>query len=181
MAHNFKEIGSRIEEARTKAGLTQAHVAERLGYMQYQTVLNWEKGKVIPTTDVLLKLCDIFGCDLGYLVGEYPCMKLDISMVYESLGLSQDAIQVLQGMKALGNGKELELLNELILFTANYPSCEPDKKILLSAIAELVSFISLGNGYDAMEKGYMWEIQELFMDFIKCYLRSRYSKKKQGG
>ena len=41
------EIGRKLRQARTQAGLTQAQAAEKI-LVSRQTVSNWETGKVLP-------------------------------------------------------------------------------------------------------------------------------------
>lgn len=171
MTHNLESLGQSIERARKNAGFkTIASVADKLELAQYQTVSNWEKGKSAPSIETLLKLCELFDCDLGYLVGEYPCPRLDLSIAHESLGLSPDALAVLQGMKEVGNRQELDLISEFITFSSNYPSYSKDKELLVYAVSELVSFIAGANENGAMEKGYMWELQDLLMGFMKYFI-----------
>lgn len=170
MTHNFESIGKRIKKARENAGLSKASVARSLDFDQYQTVYNWEEGKATPSIKTLLKLCDLFDCDLGYLVGEYSCPRMDLSVAHESLGLAPDALSILQGMNENGNQKELDLISEFITFTSNYPSYSNDKELLVYAVSELVSYIGIATETGAIEKGYMWEIQDLLMCFIKYYI-----------
>ena len=53
--YKWKNIGSRINEARTKAGFTQRQLSELLG-VSSQTVWCWEAGRMKPTHERLLEL-----------------------------------------------------------------------------------------------------------------------------
>ena len=55
-----KHVGERIKELRQKAGLTQAELAEKLGF-QPQTVSNWENGKTFPDVMQIKKIEDLYG------------------------------------------------------------------------------------------------------------------------
>ena len=171
MTHELELLGKSIKRARENAGYkTIVSVADALDLAQYQTVSNWEKGRAVPSTETLLKLCDLFDCDLGYLVGEYTCPHLDTTIANKSVGLSPDALEVLQGMNRNGNQRELDLISEFITFMSNYPSYSNDKELLVYAVSELASFVSRSDRNSVMEKGYMWEMQDLLMGFIKYFI-----------
>ena len=53
-------LGSRLKEARTKAGLTQAELAERIGVSR-KTVNTVENGVFIPSTPLALGLARALG------------------------------------------------------------------------------------------------------------------------
>lgn len=49
-----------LVEARTRAKLTQAAVADRLGVSQ-QAVVEWEKGRTVPTPERQAQLVALYG------------------------------------------------------------------------------------------------------------------------
>ena len=53
--YKWKNIGTRISDARTKAGFTQRRLSELLG-VSSQTVWCWEAGRMKPTHERLLEL-----------------------------------------------------------------------------------------------------------------------------
>lgn len=55
-------IGKFLREARERAGLSQRHIAVRLGYASAQFVSNWERGIASPPLKSLGKLYAILGC-----------------------------------------------------------------------------------------------------------------------
>ncbi len=59
---------------RKKLNLTQEELAERL-FVTRQTVSRWENGAVVPDAELLIRICDIFGCDLDTLVRKDPCQS----------------------------------------------------------------------------------------------------------
>ena len=62
-----KKIGDRIKELRQKANLTQAQLAEKLGFTS-QTVSNWESGSREPDIAALAQLSSLFNVSLDYLL-----------------------------------------------------------------------------------------------------------------
>lgn len=55
-----------LAAARINAGLTQEDVARQM-HVGKQTILNWEKGKVIPKPAQLEMMCRIYGCPIDYI------------------------------------------------------------------------------------------------------------------
>lgn len=69
------EIGSKLKNARTKAGLTQEKVAEEI-LVSRQTVSNWENEKSYPDIISVIKLSDLYNVSLDILLkGDEDMMK----------------------------------------------------------------------------------------------------------
>lgn len=60
-------IGQKLKEARTQAGLSQEKVSEEI-HVSRQTVSNWETEKTYPDVVSLVKLSDIYGISLDELL-----------------------------------------------------------------------------------------------------------------
>lgn len=63
------EFKDRLRYLREKNEWTQGELAKKLGYETYVAVSFWEAGKRNPPLDVLIKLADMFGVTLDYLMG----------------------------------------------------------------------------------------------------------------
>ena len=59
--------GEKISEGRKKLGLTQQQFADELGVTR-QAVSRWESDIAFPETDKLIKLSEMFGCSIDYLI-----------------------------------------------------------------------------------------------------------------
>ena len=57
----------RLRELRSKSGLTQNEIANKLG-VTGQTILNWENGIYEPKINQLIQLADLFSVSIDYLV-----------------------------------------------------------------------------------------------------------------
>lgn len=104
MEYNRDTINARIEEARkdylkeTGKRITHEYIAEYLGGIARPTVSNWlnkDKNDLIPFW-ALLKLCDLFNCDLGYLLGDHPTKRHQNETPCAVTGLSENTINLLQ-------------------------------------------------------------------------------------
>lgn len=60
----------RIKEMRERAGLTQAQLAQRLGFESQSLISMWETGERTPRSEKLPELAQILGCTIGDLFGE---------------------------------------------------------------------------------------------------------------
>ena len=76
-------IGSKIKKSRTEAKITQEQAAEALGTGR-QTISNWENEKSYPDIASVLKMSDLYGVSLDFLLkGEVP-MKDYLDYIEES-------------------------------------------------------------------------------------------------
>lgn len=62
---NSKMIGNKIAGARKRAGVSQAHLAEKL-FISPQAVGKWERGESLPDILAIIRLAEILGVDLNY-------------------------------------------------------------------------------------------------------------------
>ncbi len=62
------EFSQRIFELRTQKGISQKELGELLG-VSNKAVSKWENGESIPKTQTLVKISEVFGIDIGELMG----------------------------------------------------------------------------------------------------------------
>lgn len=60
-------LGDNIRFLRTKHGLSQDDIADKLGYKSFTTIQKWESGVSEPPLKALKKLADIFKVDMDDL------------------------------------------------------------------------------------------------------------------
>lgn len=65
----FKEVAEFLRKARVEAGLSQAYVANELGYTSPQFVSNWERGLAGPPTAILKRLAKLYKVNAEELFG----------------------------------------------------------------------------------------------------------------
>lgn len=87
-------IGERIKNLRKEKGWTQDKLAERLSKKR-QTISAWEDGRITLTVDKLIEICNLFECDMGYILGEHDTKKRITADIQEVIGLSEEAIALL--------------------------------------------------------------------------------------
>lgn len=77
------DIGSKIKKSRTDARITQEQAAEALGVSR-QTVSNWENERSYPDIVSVLKMSDLYGVSLDYLLKGEASMKGYLDYIEES-------------------------------------------------------------------------------------------------
>lgn len=75
----MRDIGKNIRELRIKKNMTQDALAESL-FVTRQTVSNYETGKSRPDVDMLVKISEIFDCDVNHLLYGVPAGKKNIML-----------------------------------------------------------------------------------------------------
>lgn len=106
MNYDPSEIGKIIRLNRKKMksperigkSMNQDELGDLIGRNR-KTITDWENGRVIPQLEDMLKMCDIFGCDLGHLLGEYPEKTRVIAEVADQIPLSEEVITKLIQLK----------------------------------------------------------------------------------
>ncbi|MFN8254944.1 MAG: pentapeptide repeat-containing protein [Bacteroidales bacterium] len=75
-----KKIGKKIAEARKKANISQANLAERL-FISPQAVGKWERGESMPDILTLNRLAEILGVDFNYFSENFPSVisEMDVN------------------------------------------------------------------------------------------------------
>ena len=94
--YNFKSIGEKIRKERKELGMNQEQLASALNISSRQTIAKWEKGSTIPQLEDMLNMCNLFGCELGYLLGEYELKTRAATDIQEQTGLSPKSIEYLK-------------------------------------------------------------------------------------
>ncbi|MBQ6094392.1 MAG: helix-turn-helix transcriptional regulator [Lachnospiraceae bacterium] len=95
-AFNQKIFAERLEELRKKRGLTQGEFCKEIGVStkQYQ---NWKYGIGVkdcpPSINKAIRICEICGISLDYLLGRSNYMGVDHAMIGKETGLSPLAVQ----------------------------------------------------------------------------------------
>lgn len=94
--YDFKSIGERIRKERKELGMNQDQLASALNISSRQTIAKWENGSSIPQLEDMLNMCNLFCCELGYLLCEHDLKTREATDIHEKTGLSPDAIEYLQ-------------------------------------------------------------------------------------
>lgn len=97
MLYSWYIIGERIRINRKEKGLSQEQLSEHLEKItnhptKRQTVAGWESGKPIKKLEQLTALCEIFDCDMSYLLCECDSKRIVSQQVAPALGITEKAL-----------------------------------------------------------------------------------------
>jgi transcriptional regulator with XRE-family HTH domain len=99
---------TRLKECRENAHLSQKYVAITLG-ISSPSVANWERGKTNPTQENIVKLADLYGVSVDYLLGRTDDVNGAADDESPFPQLSKDEIVLLERYRALSD-EDKELL-----------------------------------------------------------------------
>ena len=71
-------FSERMKELREANRMEQTTLAAKLGVSK-QSVSNWENNNILPSIEMLLKICDVFSVSSDYLLGRSNEVALDVS------------------------------------------------------------------------------------------------------
>lgn len=80
---NLEIIGSKITKLRKDINLTQLELAEKI-FVTPQAVSKWEKGKSIPSIEVLIELTKFFNISIDYLLDNTEILEHDYKSMFKS-------------------------------------------------------------------------------------------------
>lgn len=97
-----------IKRARKNAHLTQEKLVEEYNNLfatddcssketiTIDSVKKWESGQTVPRSKELIRLCELFGCDMSYLFNQSGYSTHDLSFICSQTGLTEEAVKVLK-------------------------------------------------------------------------------------
>ncbi len=113
MKYNFKKIGEIIVKERKAAGYkSQDDLIQQLkeyGYsISRNTLSKIEQGNTNHyDCELLFLLCEIFDCEMGYLLGEYECKTGRNTDIVNETGLNEDAVNKLLFLNSMNKAHGL--------------------------------------------------------------------------
>ena len=108
-------ISRRLRDLRKLNELTQDDLAKKL-YVHRTTVVKWENEEKdeLPSLDDMLRLCNLYDCELSYLLCEQECTTKAVQGVAEYTGLSEKAVKALRRFATAGKGSSVNACDRFI-------------------------------------------------------------------
>lgn len=145
----------RLTRERKKLCRSQAEFSERYNFNPH-TYPKWESGKLTPSVHDLIRLCNIFECDLDYLLGEQEEKTRALTDIREDTGLSVDAIESIKLMNRsyLIEEESIEEKRELLSDLLSHPDFQKLFTMLLDEIdqAALINEAERDPDFKEMER-----------------------------
>lgn len=79
---NLEQIGHKITEQRKRLNLTQKELSNAL-YVTHQAVSKWEKGKSVPSIEILYEMTKLFNISIDYLLDDSFIEENDYEMQFK--------------------------------------------------------------------------------------------------
>lgn len=79
---NLEKIGKKVTKLRKDLSLTQLDLAETL-FVTPQAVSKWEKGKSIPSIEILVGLTKLFNVSIDYLLDDTEILEDDYKSIFK--------------------------------------------------------------------------------------------------
>ena len=134
------EFRKRLVKERKRAKLTQEALADKLcelGYGKGQSAISeWEKKDRLPDIETVFALSKIFGCDCGYLLGDYDERTHDAATICQATGLSEITVSTLCNLRAWKAKTELTTVIDALI----YDFCYAEKNADIAPLAYLISW-----------------------------------------
>lgn len=138
-AERVAKFRKRLTEERKRAKLTQEGLAAKLndlGYGKGQSAISeWETKERLPDIETVFALSQIFGCDCGYLLGDYDERTHDSTDICKATGLSEETVNTLCYLRSWGAETELTAVIDALIYDFRFATKGED-------IAPLVYLIS---------------------------------------
>lgn len=151
MKYSVESVGKIIRKERERIGFTQADLGIRL-HITGKQISNYEKGLTTPPTDILFMLCEVFNCELGYLLGEadYTDGSRLMAEMEKYTGLSKASLETIHWFTGIdkdcyGFGMESNAVRDIL----NRFLTEKKFKAVLSGLIDLQTVI---NARDSIEQ-----------------------------
>jgi len=93
--YSVQKAAKAIKKTRKDMGkeFSQDKMATLLGLKNRQSYANIENGTSLPSWEQLLTICNIFECDITYLVGEHESKRRKVEDIREAIGLTESAVE----------------------------------------------------------------------------------------
>lgn len=159
-----KKIPVRIRQEREISGLTQGVLSEKIG-LSRQTLINYESGKSPVPIDVILKMCEVFGCEAEYLLCASDQRNRVNTDLCEATRLSEKAVENIldlnRGTKPLVGDSRTENIKTLDKILSN-----KELKYLLEAILDYRNSITNKHSNKDSQDFQLFKLQKRFISLV---------------
>lgn len=119
--YSEKYIGQRLKKVRKELGFSLKDIAELVGFNNYQTLSNLEKGQRGIKVSELTKLCRIYHKDIWFFLDENEPKEPKIQMAWRDLAIDEKRNQIEAKIrKHVSNFRMLEKLNDIKSVNKDY-------------------------------------------------------------
>ena len=163
-------------------GDDQVKLGKKIGVSQ-QSISQYMSGVTSPRLETAQRIADLYGVSLDYLSGRSRVKsdEPEKQTAHKYTGLSEDALSVLQEYKEKGLSRTSQIVSDMLTYTVNNPAYDENGVALLRAMGNILKVLSFDIVSETEKMGYLWIIQDMFMSFVKDYLKENKSTLNGGG
>lgn len=177
MSYSWYMIGERIRSCRKEKGWTQEQLAASIAditntELKRQTVAGWENGKPVKKIEQLKAMCDLFGCDTGYLLCEYDCKHVLTDQLGSMLGLTAEAVDALIEYRRQGSKCSriaCDLIEDRDLLLRIFDCCNADYENRFTGEIEVSGIKDYFQGAGGSRKIHIMPDKLKELDFMLLY------------
>lgn len=159
-------ISKRINQMRKELNLTQEELALKLGLKGKSSIANYESGKITPSDEIKLKMCDVFNCTMDYLMGKTENKTIDNISIVELRKYYEEQANVVLKNKYINEFLKLNLtnveINNLIEIISSEKKLTNKNNYLM--LDDIFSVLSLNHN-------------EYVVNQVKCLIKNYYQEK----
>ena len=178
---NLEQIGHKISEQRKLKNMTQKELAETL-FVTHQAVSKWEKGKSIPSIEILYEITQLFNISIDYLLDDSDILETDYEMQFKQYPRKSVISKFLQSNQCcnnledifyLLNAEERDVIIDLIL--SQKVQADLDKIWHVFSKKERIKIISI-----ILSDKYEYDLQNIYHRLTRTEQLLIQSKDKEG-
>lgn len=103
---NLEQIGHKITEQRKILNLTQKELAETL-FVTHQAVSKWEKGKSVPSIEIMYEMTKLFNISIDYLLDDTDIQEKDYETLFKQVPRKAVISKFLQNKECCNNLEDI--------------------------------------------------------------------------
>lgn len=158
-----KKVGMHIAAERKKKYKSQQGLADAISELTgstvgQPTVSDWEQGNSIPQYNTLMAMAFLFGCDVGYLLGDYEQRTHNALEIHETIGISEESINYLSFCKTWEFG-EIASVIDVLLHDCQFQNSDGRRryKSVVESMYSFLTYSGTGKRYLATRLGELCE------------------------
>ncbi|MDD3123916.1 MAG: helix-turn-helix transcriptional regulator [Candidatus Izemoplasmatales bacterium] len=157
---DVKKFGAAISRKRKEMDISQAHLAEMLGFTR-QTISNYECGNAFPDIETITKIAQIFDMTIDELVSNSGATKAESKLLLERNNFNEE-IKITEVMNVAPylRPTSMNKIAEILALQG----------IDISNVLELAEFISDDKVYDLLEKANFEKVDDVILGKLIPFL-----------
>lgn len=157
---DVKKFGTAISRKRKELDISQAHLAEILGFTR-QAISNYECGNAFPDIETIIKIAQVFDMTIDELIADSGATKMESKLLLDKDNFNEE-IKISEIINVAPYLKPTTI-NKMVEILAN-------QGIDISNVLELTEFISDDKVYDLLKKANFEKVDDSILGKLIPFL-----------